>query len=206
MLKVWGRRNSLNVQKVMWVLEELEVPHNHEDAGGAFGKLDEPWYRAMNPHGLVPVIEDEGVHIWESNAIVRYLAAKHGQGHMMPLDLGQRAQAEMWMDWTHGTLMWPLFTVFVGLIRTPEESRDDRAIAKGVEDLAALFKRVDAWFEGSSYIVGDTFTIGDVPLGAVAYRYFSLPIERPRLSRLEQWYGQLTQRPAFAKHVMLPLT
>src|SRR5665213_2287102 len=125
MLKIWGRSSSFNLQKVMWLVGELGVPHEHIQAGGSHGGLDEPWFRAMNPHGRVPVIDDDGVIVWESHTILRYLAAKYGQGTFWAGDPGERSQAERWMDWSQATLQPDfLMGVFWGFYRTPEPKRN----------------------------------------------------------------------------------
>ena len=144
MLKIWGRNNSINVQKVMWTVAELDLPHQRIDAGGAFGLLDTPTYGAKNPNRLVPVVEDGDLVLWESNAIVRYLAAKHGAGRLWPEDPGQRALSDRWMDWTFTTIMPDLGVVFWGLIRTPSEKRSMAAIEASSEKLAQIFGRLDA--------------------------------------------------------------
>ena len=133
MLKVWGRVNSINVQKVLWALEELKVPYERVEAGMAFGVVNEPFYKKMNPNSRVPTIEDDGFVLWESNAIVRYLAAKHGMGTLCPTDLKQRADSDRWMDWTSNHLNPPITPVFWGLIRSPPETRDMKLIASEAE-------------------------------------------------------------------------
>lgn len=122
MLKIWGRANSINVQKVLWCCDELSLEYERIDAGGPFGRTQNPDYLAMNPNGLIPTISDDGFTLWESNAIVRYLAAKHGVGGLCPEDLRERADADRWMDWQLGTLWVALRPVFIGLVRTPPKS------------------------------------------------------------------------------------
>ncbi len=205
MLKIWGRTNSINVQKVMWTVAELGLAHERQDAGMAHGVVNEPWYAEINPNKLVPAIDDDGVVLWESNVIVRYLAGKHAAGTLMPTDPVARAKAEMWMDWQQTSL--PGFgTMFIGLIRTPPEKRDMAAIRAGQESTAAGLRLVDKYLADRSYMLGDRLTVADIPLGCVAYRWYGLPIERPQLPNLRAWYQRLTQRAAFKQHVMLPIT
>ena len=206
MLKVYGRRNSINVQKVMWTVAELGLPHQRIDAGMKFGVVGEPWYSTLNPNRLVPTIDDDGVVIWESNVIVRYLAAKHAAGSLMPADIAGRAQAEMWMDWQQNTLMQGLSPVFVGLVRTPPEQRDLGAIRQGEEMILKALEVIDSHLAGQVYMLGDNFTVADIPIGAAAHRWYALPIEHRELPGLRAWYERLTQRPAFKEHVMLPLS
>jgi glutathione S-transferase len=206
MLKLWGRINSINVQKVLWALEELKVPYERTDAGLQFGVVNEPFYRKMNPNGRVPTIEDDSFVLWESNAIVRYLAAKHGAGTLWPNDLHQRANADRWMDWATSTIAPAITPVFWGLIRTPLEKRDLKAIGEGAKKLAEAFEALEQSLEGRDYVAGKSFTMGDIPLGAFIYRWHALDVQRPRLVRVESYYRHLQQRPAFKKHVMLPLS
>jgi glutathione S-transferase len=129
MLKIWGRTNSVNVQKVLWCLTELDVPYERVDAGLAYGKNHEPWYLALNPNGRVPLLQDGDFSLWESNTIVRYLALKHGLGRLCPKPLETRAHAERWMDWQLSVLVNPVSIVFWNLIRTPATG-PDRAQAR----------------------------------------------------------------------------
>jgi glutathione S-transferase len=131
MLKIWGRNTSVNVQKVMWAVGELALPHERIDVGGSFGKNNEPAYLAMNPNGLVPTLEDDGFMLWESNAIVRYLAGKYGAGAIEPAELRARSRANSWMDWKLRVANQTLTPVFWGLVRTPPEKRDHAAIEAG---------------------------------------------------------------------------
>lgn len=207
MLTVWGRRNSINVQKVLWTLSELDLESERIDAGGAFGRTDEPGFVAMNPNRKVLVLVDEGTPLWESNAIIRYLASSYDRQHrLLPQEPKARAQVEMWMDWQIGTL-WPAMRpVFMGLVRTPEAERDMAAIQAGIAECDELFAVVESWLAQRDFIAGARFSLGDVPLGCTAWRYFSLPIERPALPRVEAWFRRLQDRPAYAEQVMLPLS
>ena len=206
LLKIWGRKNSINVQKVMWTVAEIGLAAERIDAGMSFGLVNEPWYQNLNPNARVPTIDDDGVILWESNVIVRYLAAKHATGTLMPADMVARAKADMWMDWQQNTVMPGLGPVFLGLIRTAADKRDMAAINSGVESAAATFRILDAHLAGRTYMIADHLTIADIPLGCATYRWYALPIERPDLPNLRRWYEHLTQRPGFAEHVMLPLT
>jgi glutathione S-transferase len=206
MLKLWGRINSINVQKVLWTIEELRLPYERTDAGLQFGVVNEPFYRKMNPNGRVPTIEDDGFVLWESNAIVRYLSAKHGAGTLCPDDARARADADRWMDWTTSTVAPAITPVFWGLIRTPPEKRNMVAIAAEAEKAGQAFQVLDLSLEGRDYIAGGSFSMGDIPLGAFVYRWYALDVKRPSLARVEAYYRRLQQRPAYKKHVMLPLS
>ena len=206
MLKILGRKNSSNVQKVLWCCDELEIAYEREDVGGEFGKNREPEYLALNPNGLVPTIIDDGFALWESNTIIRYLAAKHGSGSLYPADLQARALAERWMDWQLSTIVPAIHPVFWGLVRTPPEERDQAAIAAGRDKLAGVMKILDNQIANADYVAGSAFSVGDIPVGIMTYRWFTFDIEREELPSLKRWYDRLTKRPAFKQHVMIGLT
>ena len=206
MLRIWGRTSSINVQKVMWAVGELGLAHERVDAGGAFGGLDGEDYGARNPNRRIPTIDDEGVVVWESNACVRYLAARYDAGGLWPEDPAARARSDMWMDWQQTTLIPDMTVVFWGLIRTPEDKRDHGAIDAAAKRLGVSWRVLEAQLAGRRFVAGDRLTIGDIPVGAACYRYLGLPIERPPLPNLEAWYERLKQRAAYREHVMLPIT
>jgi glutathione S-transferase len=206
MLKLWGRINSINVQKVLWALGELKLPCERIDAGMQFGVVNEPFYRKMNPNGRVPTIEDDGFVLWESNAIVRYLAAKHGDGSLWPNDLRQRADADRWMDWATTTVAPAITPVFWGLIRTPPEKRNMAVIEADADKTAQAFEVLEQGLDGRDYVAGKLFTMGDIPLGTFVYRWYALEVKRPALKNVEAYYQRLQQRPAYKQHVMTPLS
>ncbi len=206
MLKIWGRNNSINVQKVMWCVAELGLEHERIDLGGAFGGNREDWYLTLNPNGLIPMIDDDGFVLWESNAIVRYLAAKYGMGGLCPKPFEQRADADRWMDWQATTLQPQMHPVFWGLMRTAPEARDMAAISAAAARLGETFAILDRHLEGRTYMLGEDLTMADVPLGASTYRWYALDIERPDRPNVRRWYDQLSERHAFRQNVMIPLT
>ncbi len=206
MLKILGRNNSSNVQKVLWCCEELGLKYEREDVGGPFGRNRDPEYLALNPNGLVPTIIDGDFVLWESNTIIRYLAAKHGNGTLYPTDLQTRALGERWMDWQLSVVVPAINPIFFGLIRTPPEKRDQAAIAASRDKLATALKMLDASLERSDYVAGASFTVGDIPVGIMTYRWYTLEIERENLPNLKRWYERLSTRPGFKKHVMIGLT
>lgn len=206
MLKIWGRTNSVNVKKVLWCAEELDVAFERIDAGGAYGLVNDAAFRRMNPNGLVPCIQDDDLVLWESNAIVRYLCAKHGQRTLYVEDPKQRALADQWMDWTTSSLVVPFRAVFWNLVRVSAEQRDVAAIEKGLEACGELLAVVDQALSEQPFLSGDRFGMGDIPLGCFAYGWFEMPIERPDLPHLEAWYRRLADRPGYRQHVMIPLT
>ena len=202
MIKIWGRNTSVNVQKVMWAVGELNLPHERVDIGGPFGRNKEPAYLAINPNGLVPTLEDGDLIIWESNTIVRYLAGRHGAGSLEPTDLGTRARASQWMDWQLTVVAPAIFGAFWGLIRTPPEKRDHAAIEAGKVKCIAVMKILDAQLAQTPFVAGDTLSMGDIPVALMAYRFRRLVPERPPLENLERWFTQIEQRPAFKQHVL----
>jgi glutathione S-transferase len=205
MLKIWGRKNSLNVQKAMWTVGELGLAHQRIDAGGPFGGLNTAEFAAMNPNRRVPVIDDDGVVIWESHSIVRYLAARYGTGSLWAEDPITRSLADRWIDWTLADLQ-PAFIggVFWTFYRTPVAQQNRSAIERGIAQSAELFGLLDRHLADKPFVAGDFFTMGDIPAGAQLYRYFTLDIARPSLPNVEAWYGRLTERPAYCEHVMVP--
>jgi len=207
MLTVWGRRSSFNLQKVMWFVGELGLEHRHIQAGGEFGGLDTPEFRAMNPVGRIPVIDDNGTIVWESHTILRYLAARYGGVQFWSEDSAERSQADRWMDWSQ-TALQPdfLIGVFWGLYRTPESQRNWRAIQEKIASCARHFQLLDNMLDARRYLCGDSFSLADIPAGTTLYRYFELEIDRPPLPNVAEWYRLLQERPAYRKHVMVPFT
>jgi glutathione S-transferase len=200
MLKIWGRNTSSNVQKVIWALGEMKLPFERIDVGGAFGRTKDAFYLAMNPNSLVPTLEEEdGYTLWESNSIVRYLAAKHANRTLEPADLRTRANAQKWMDWQLSVFAPAITPVFWGLIRTPPEKRDANAIAAGRKTVAARI--MDAQLGRTQYMAGGEFSYGDIPVGIMIYRYVQLIPERPATPNLDRWYAAIASRAAFKEQV-----
>jgi glutathione S-transferase len=206
MLIIWGRNNSVNVQKVLWCCEELSIAYERIDAGGAYGIVNTPEYLGLNPNGLVPTIEDDGLVLWESNAIVRYLASRHSAGSLWAEDPKTRAEADRWMDWSN-TTFWPAIrTLFLGMIRTAPDKRDPAALEQSRSKTAEVLRVVDAHLRTHEYLAGDAFTMGDIALGCGIWRWMALPIDRPPLPNVQRWFDSLALRPAYKMVVMLPLS
>ncbi len=198
MIKIWGRNTSSNVQKVMWAVAEIGLPHERIDIGGPFGKNREAEYLAMNPNGLVPTLEEEdGFLLWESNSIVRYLAAKHRAEVLEPADLRTRAWASAWMDWQLSVFAPAIFECFWGLIRTPPEKRNHAAIEDSKKRTNAAVTILDARLGKTAYLAGENFSYGDIPSAVLANRYRQIVPERPPLPHFERWYAAIAARPAF---------
>jgi glutathione S-transferase len=207
MLKIWGRRSSFNVQKVMWLVGELGLPHEHIPAGGSFGRLDEPEFRAMNPHGWVPVLQDGDLAVWESHAVLRYLAARYGKGRFWNDDPAARSLVDRWMDWSQTTLQPDfLMGVFWGYYRTPDAERDWPAINASIARCKAHITLLDKMLAAHSFLLGDDLSLADIPIGTSLYRYFELDIDHPNVPNVRTWYERLQQRPAYREHVMIPFT
>jgi glutathione S-transferase len=204
MLTVWGRRNSFNVQKVMWTLGELGLDHRHVDAGGNAGGLDSAGFGAMNPHRRIPVIDDGGTVVWESHAIVRYLCARYGDGTLWPVDPAERARADRWMDWMLATLQPDFMDLFWGFYRTPVEQRDAELIRDRTARCARHYRLLDEQLRGGGFLAGAQPTIADIAVGTSLYRYFAIDVERPPVPAVEAWYRRLADRPAYRAHVMRP--
>ncbi len=207
-LTIWGRVNSVNVQKVLWCLSELDLAYERIDAGLAFGRNHEPDYLAMNPNGRIPTLVDGDFVLWESNSIMRYLALAYGpQSPLYPQAPKLRASVDRWLDWTLSTLQPVERPVFWGLVRTPVEARDMAAIQKDADAAAAEWRIVDAELATRSFIATDHFTLADIAFGAYARRWFGVEgIHKPRLAHLERWFAQLSDRPGFRQFVAPPLT
>jgi glutathione S-transferase len=208
MLKIWGRANSVNVQKILWCCDELGLPFERVDAGLQFGRVNDPDYRELNPNGQIPTLVDGTFVLWESNSILRYLAMQYGaSSSLYPADPKLRASIDRWLDWSLSTLAPAERPVFIALVRTPAEQRDIDALAANMKTLAARWKIVDGHLQGRFHPEGDRFTIADIVLGAFAKRWFGLEgIDRPPMPSLERWYQRLTQRAAFKKYIDLPLS
>ncbi len=207
MLTIYGRTNSVNVQKVLWCLAELELPYTRIDAGLEHGKNTEQWYLALNPNGRVPLLVDGPFTLWESNTIIRYLAGKHGLGNLCPLSPETRALAERWMDWQLSTLVGPVSAVFRDLIRRPPAERDAASIDSNTREANRAMLLLDAHLKTQPYVAGGAFTMGDIPVGATAHRWLEIPgIERPALEAVRAWRARLASRAGFRAHVQLPLS
>lgn len=204
MLTIWGRRNSLNVQKVMWAVGEMGLAYDRKDVAGSFGDTNTDAYYQLNPNRRVPTIDDGGFILWESNACVRYLAAKYGAGNLWPADLQTRARADQWMDWLNTTLYPVLSVPFMALVRTPTGQRNQAAFDAGVANLGELYGILDENLARHPYVAGEDFSMGDIPIGCATWRYYNLEIERPTLPHVEAWYHRLLTRSAYQKHVAFP--
>jgi glutathione S-transferase len=193
--------------KVLWLLDELGLTCEHVDAGGPFGRTNTPEYLAMHPLGLVPVLDDDGFALFESNAILRYLCNAHAPtSALYPADPRPRATVDAWLDLQQTALNPSQTTVFIGLIRTPQEQRDDAAIAAAVSKTGQTWRVLNERLAKRQYVAADTLTLADIAFGVHVHRWFTMPIARPDSPHLRAWYNRLRLRPAYAQHVALPLS
>jgi glutathione S-transferase len=204
MLKIWGRASAVNVQKAMWAVGETGQAHERIDLGGKFGGLDDPGYAAKNPNRRVPTLEDDGLTLYESGAIVRYLAAKYSPQHLWSDDIAERALIDQWMEWTVSTLYPDFIKLFWLVFRTPVERRDQARITQVNQSANKSYEILEAHLQDRDYLVGNRFSAADIPAGMTLYRYFEMgEIERPSTPNVRDWYARLCERPAYQNHVML---
>lgn len=206
MLKIWGRTDSSNVQKVLWCCGELGLQFERIDWGGKFGGNKDKTYLDMNPNGLVPTLQDGSFILWESNTIMRYLVEKYGEEKLLPPTAEGRANANRWLDWQLAVFNPTIVPLFFATVRTPQDQRDPKAIQAALDKTTRAWQMVENHLEGKNYLAGEEFSIGDIPLGVWAYRWFNLPIERPQQNNISNWYQRLMQRDPYRTHVMIPVT
>jgi glutathione S-transferase len=204
MITVWGRRSSVNVQKVLWALAEANVEFERVTVGGSFGGLDTPEYRKLNPMQLVPAIKDGTVTMAESHAILRYLSRRYGKGTLQPRGLRALALAEQWVEWTTSTFAPSIAPIFMNRIRKPAEEADEQAVQRAIKASADAFRLANRLLGRKPFVAGKAFSYGDIPLGANYWRYKNLEIDRPALPNLDRWFESLQERPAYRDWVMVP--
>jgi glutathione S-transferase len=210
-LKLWGRTNSPNVQKVLWLLDDLALPYERIEAGLQFGRVNDADFRALNPNGKIPVLEDGDYVLWETNAILRYLAMRHGGAAgraLYPVDPAARASVDRWLDWQLSTLSPSERGMFWGLVRTPPAQQDWAAIHASVAASAACWRILDARLAaGGAFVEGARFTLADIVLGTLVHRWFAVEVDgRPDFPALLRWYEALHARPGFRRWVGVTLT
>ncbi|MES1947703.1 glutathione S-transferase [Salinisphaera sp. C84B14] len=205
-LKLYGRSTAFNVQKVLWLLDELELGFEHHLVGGRYGGLDDPAFIALNPHGKVPVLKDGDISIWESHAILRYLAAQYGDSRFWPLSPAERSVHDRWMDWSQTTLQPDFMRLFWRFYRMPEHKRDTEEIQRARRACERHYRLIDAELEQRRYLAGDRFSLADIPAGTTLYRYQKMGLDTALPARAAEWYANLCQRPAFQNRVMTPFS
>ena len=195
MLKIWGRISSINVKKVVWCVQELGLPFERTDIGGAFGLTKTPEALQRNPNAQIPVIDDDGFVLWESNVIVRYLCKKHALGTLYPTDSQAQFNAERWMDWQQTTFNPAGRNAFWHLIRLPEAQRSTALIQQSISATEPLLDMLEALLGQSAFVAGDPFTMADLPLACEVHRWSGLPIAHPVRPNINRWYTLLQARP-----------
>ena len=206
LLQIWGRISSINVKKVVWAAQELGLNFDRHEAGGVHGVVKTPAYVALNPNSQIPVMEDDDYVLWESNVITRYLCAKHSPGNLYPSGLQERFDAERWMEWQQTTVNPASRNGFWHLIRLPADQRDPALIAQSNAAVELLMAILDAHLSSRSFMVGERFTMADIPLGCEVHRWFGLPQTRIKRPNIERWFTALAERPAAKGVLDMPLT
>ncbi|UYG01499.1 MULTISPECIES: glutathione S-transferase family protein [unclassified Halomonas] len=208
MITLWGRDNSTNVKKVRWALEELDIAYEQVQAGLQHGVNDTAAYQAMNPNALVPTLKDDATDsvLWESNTIVRYLAAQYGEGTLWIDEPAKRAQAEKWMDWANTRLSPAHRVMLMSYVRTPPEARDLQKLEEGTAACEELFALLDDALERQPWFSGDAFGLADIAVAPFIYNLWNCGLTWNPRTHLERWYQSLTERPAFQKVVMIPVS
>ena len=206
MLKVWGRKTSSNVQAVMWSVGELGLPYERYDVGHQFGGADTPEFLAMNPNGTIPVVrDDDGEPLWESSAILRYLANRYGRAPFWPGDLAMRTRIDKWAEWSKINIALNFSgPIFWQVVRTPRARQDPDALKRAILFLDQYLDIAEKQLARASYLCGGDFTLADVQFGHLLYRYFDLDIDRRERPSLRAYYERLVGRPAYREHVMVP--
>lgn len=209
-LIIWGRGNSINVQKVLWTCEDLSIPFRSIDAGMEFGVNKTPEYLAINPNGLVPSIDDAGHLLWESQAVMRYLVRKSktqaNKDSLYPADPLAASMVDQWLEW-NSTTVWPAMRpLFWGWVRLKENERDPIALEQNRLQMIKNFEMLNQRLKITKFVAGDYFTLADIPLALIAYRWFNIPIERTDFEHINRWYLEVCNRPGFKKYCSSPLT
>lgn len=207
-IKIWGRINSNNVKKAIWIAEELGLDYESVIVGGQYGGTKTPEYLALNPNSTIPTIQDEDFTLWESNAIVRYLANAYStaKASLWIDDAKKRASGDKWMDWTSSSFSPAFRPIMWGLVRTPPDQQDHNEINAAVVTCNTLLSMADAALAKQDYLSGDQFGIADIPLGTFIYVWYELKIARDKHRHLEAWYERLKARPAYQKAIMTKIT
>jgi len=199
MLKVYGRANSINVRKVLWMLEEVGETYAREDWGRGYRSTDDPVFRKINPVGVVPVVDDGAFRLRESNTIVRYLAGKHGRADLYPTELEARATTEAWMDWAATDFAIGMRPVFQGLVvKNPAYAS---MVDGGSKDWTAQMRVLEQHLAAAGpYVMGRHFTIGDIPVGLIVNRWFAINFQKPDFKAVSAYYDRLTERSGYRAH------
>jgi glutathione S-transferase len=204
---LWGRSTSSNVMKIIWALETMKLPYERLDVGGPFGQTETAAYRAMNPTGLVPTLQEDDFSLWESNAILRHLCNTNpaAAGTLWPEAPHKRATVDQWLDAQQTVHNRPSGVIFLGLVRTPEAQRDMAAIAAATVEAARAYGLLEPHLAAHPFICGPDLTLADIAWGVHVHRWFSMPVDRPDMPHLRAWYDRLLENPIYRDHIARPL-
>ena len=201
MLKIFGHTRSINVRKVLWTCTELGLPFEQEDWGAEFQSVRSDAFLKLNPNGMVPVIQDGDFVLWESNSIIRYLAANRQAEWLYPHDPRQRARVDQWIDWQASDLNKAWGYAFMALVRNSPAHQEPASIAAAVASWSSFMGVLDRQLERTGgFVAGEQFTLADIPIGLSVHRWFSTPFAHPALPAVASYYDRLTQRPGFRAH------
>jgi glutathione S-transferase len=206
--QIWGRANSVNVQKVLWCCRELELDYERIDAGMQFGRNQDADYLAINPNGRVPTLVDGDFVLWESNSIMRYLVLEFGPGSPLYPDAPKtRTAIDRWLDWSLSTVQPVDRPVFWGLVRTPVEQRDMKALQQAADGAGVVYAMLDSRLANRRFVEGEQFTLADIALGTFTRRWLGVEgVQKPSLPHLDRWFAQLADRPGFLEFVAPPMS
>ncbi len=203
MIQLWGRKNAYNVQKILWILSELNINFIHKDVGSKEGDLEKQNFLKINPHSRIPVLVENNSSIWESNTIIRYLSASYSKEYLWPVNPMQRTYAERWMDWELATLQPDFIDLFWNYYRTPEKDRDANLVEYSKKRCIQHFSILNEHLKLNEYVAGKSFTMGDISCATCLYRYFEMGLNVEKPSNLMAWYNKLSSREAFKKNIMV---
>lgn len=199
MIEILGKRSSINVRKVLWVSEELNIHYHQEDWGSGFRDVNTDFFSGLNPNKMVPVLRDGDFVLWESNSIIRYLANRYGDGQLYPHDAVARARVDQWLDWQASDLNRSWSYAFMSLVRLSPEHKDSLLLNKSLNSWCEFMRVLEERLsETEAFITGAAFSLADIAIGLSVDRWFETPFERPHLEAVNSYYHRLKQRPAFA--------
>jgi glutathione S-transferase len=201
MLRILGKASSINVRKVLWTCAELQIPFEREDWGSGFRSTNDAQFLALNPCAMVPVIQDGDFTLWESNSIIRYLAARYDGSHLYPTDAQTRARVDQWIDWQASELNRSWSYAFLSLVRQSPEHQDSAALAVGIEQWSKNMAILDRQLEKTgAYVSGEQFSLADIPIGLSVNRWFETPLAHPDFAAVKAYYERLSLRPGYVLH------
>ena len=201
MLRIMGRASSINVRKVLWACAEMEIPFEREDWGAGFKSTRTPEFLALNPNAMVPVIQDGDFILWESNSIIRYLAARSNASSLYPHEARARARVDQWIDWQASDLNKSWSYAFMSLVRHSPEHQDSQALAAACKDWSRHMQILNRQLESTgSYVAGHEFSLADIPVGLSVNRWFETPLAHPDFPAVSDYYERLSHRPGYLLH------